>query len=165
MIAPTITGSLLIMTIIAMWTDFRYRKIPNWLTFTGILSGFVYHGLATGLSGLQLAGVGFALGVAILFFPFAKGGIGAGDVKMLAALGTWMGAEMLLPACLWMGVIGACLSLYAIWKQRIWKLAFYGLTVKGVATECRIPYGIAIGLGIWLELGRLFWLTAGGSWG
>lgn len=154
---------LFIMAIIAMWMDIRYRKIPNWLTFSGIISGFLFHLAVDGLAGLQFAGLGFVVGLAILFIPFAKGGMGAGDVKFLAMIGTWMGVSSLLPACLWMAIIGAGMAVLMVWRQGIWKLTLIGMTVSAFKTGAKIPYGVAIGLGAMLESARSVWLTAGGG--
>jgi prepilin peptidase CpaA len=154
---------LLPLLFVAMWLDLRYRRIPNWLTFSGILSAFLVHGLEKGTAGLLPTAIGFVAGVLILLIPFAKGGMGAGDVKLLAMIGAWMGVQFLFPACLWMGMVGLFLSLYAIWRERIWRLALYGMSLKGVTTGVKVPYGIAIGLGTLIEIGRNVWKSGGGA--
>jgi len=80
-----------ILLTLACFTDLRTRRIPNVLTFSAAAGALLFH-LATGgwsAAGSSLAGL--FLG-ALLFFPmFALRGMGAGDVKLLAAIGAWLG--------------------------------------------------------------------------
>jgi prepilin peptidase CpaA len=79
-------------------TDYRTRKIPNWLTVTAAVTGLVYHTFAPGGFGPLMALAGFAIGFCLLLLPWILGGGGMGDVKMLAALGTWLGPVFILVA-------------------------------------------------------------------
>lgn len=72
-------------------TDLRSRRIPNILTFGGALAGIVFHLIVGSVDGLFLSVSGWAVGVAVFLLPFALGGMGAGDVKLVAALGAWLG--------------------------------------------------------------------------
>lgn len=80
-----------IAILIATITDLRMFKIHNLLTIPLLLSGLLYHGLVTGPDGLlsSFFGVLFGFGVLVLFF--LVGGIGGGDVKLLAGVGAWLG--------------------------------------------------------------------------
>jgi prepilin peptidase CpaA len=78
-------------TLLAAIQDIRFRRIPNWLTVTALLLGLVYQLGFYGVSGLIDAGSGFALGFGTLFVLWLMGGGGAGDVKLLGALGVWLG--------------------------------------------------------------------------
>lgn len=78
--------------------DYRTRKIPNWLTVPTAILGLAYHLLAPHGAGLFLPLAGFAVGFCLLLLPFLLGGGGMGDVKMLAALGTWLGPVSILVA-------------------------------------------------------------------
>ena len=80
-------------TAIAMIGDLQYLRIPNWLTYPLCLSGLLFHGWMSGVSGIVLSLEGLGLGFALLFVPFAIGAFGAGDVKLLAAIGAWIGPE------------------------------------------------------------------------
>jgi prepilin peptidase CpaA len=71
--------------------DYRTRKIPNWLTVSAALAGIGYSALATGGIGLAWSLAGLATGFSLLLLPWLLGGGGMGDVKMLAALGAWLG--------------------------------------------------------------------------
>lgn len=75
----------------AVVTDVRARRIPNVLTFGATAAALLFHLVDGGTSGLGTALGGWAAG-ATLFLPFfLLGGMGAGDVKLLAALGAWLG--------------------------------------------------------------------------
>jgi prepilin peptidase CpaA len=75
-------------------------KVPNWLTFPLVLSGWLLGGLhscgllleSTGEGGVLASVVGTALGFVLLFPVYAIGGMGAGDVKMQMGFGAWIGA-------------------------------------------------------------------------
>jgi prepilin peptidase CpaA len=71
--------------------DLRYQKIPNALTFPTILIALAYAGFARGLDGLLFSAGGLVLGMGILIVPYLMGGMGAGDVKLLGAVGAILG--------------------------------------------------------------------------
>ncbi|MBW1991120.1 MAG: prepilin peptidase, partial [Deltaproteobacteria bacterium] len=81
---------LALALVMAGW-DFCTRRIPNFLTLGGALAGLVFQAAAHGLSGLAQGFLGLALGLGLLLPFYWKAGLGAGDVKALAALGTWLG--------------------------------------------------------------------------
>jgi prepilin peptidase CpaA len=84
-------------------TDVRFRRVPNWLTASAVVAGLVGHVVAPGGQGLVAATVGMGVGLAIFFPVFALGGMGGGDVKLMAALGTWVGWNTVV----WTGLYGA----------------------------------------------------------
>lgn len=88
--------AVMIFTGMAMVTDIRTRKIPNWLTVSGLLSGLVFYGLNQGLPGLQFSIQGFAVGFGLLLLLWMIGGGGGGDVKLMGAVGAWLGPAMTL---------------------------------------------------------------------
>ena len=81
----------IVIALISCVTDVRTRRIPNVLTFGGALAGVAFHTINAGFTGSLQSITGWAAGVAIFFLPFALGGMGAGDVKLVAALGAWLG--------------------------------------------------------------------------
>jgi prepilin peptidase CpaA len=86
------TGAALIIGAAACATDLHSRRIPNWLTFGAAAAALAYHYSVGGPAGAQSAMSGWITGL-FLFMPlFLLGGMGAGDVKLLAALGAWLGA-------------------------------------------------------------------------
>jgi prepilin peptidase CpaA len=82
---------VLVVAVIAVAFDVRTRRIPNWLTFGGAAAALAYSVTTSGLAGLGTAVAGWLVGAALFFPFFALGGMGAGDVKLLAALGAWLG--------------------------------------------------------------------------
>jgi prepilin peptidase CpaA len=85
---------------IACVIDLRTRRIPNALTFGAAAVALVFRGMTAGAGGAADAAAGWLVGFALLVVPYALGGMGAGDVKLLAALGAWLG-----PAeTLWLGI-------------------------------------------------------------
>jgi prepilin peptidase CpaA len=95
---------------VACITDVKSRRIPNVLTFGAALAGVVYHGVNAQTSGLVHALTGWLVGAAVFFVPFALGGLGGGDVKLLAALGAWVGPADALWMALYTGLAGGVLA-------------------------------------------------------
>ncbi|QDU31030.1 Type IV leader peptidase family protein [Anatilimnocola aggregata] len=87
-------------------TDYRTRKIPNWLTVPAAILGLAYHSFAPGGFGPLTALAGFAVGFVLLLLPWILGGGGMGDVKLLAALGAWLGPLYILVAF----ALGTCFA-------------------------------------------------------
>jgi len=87
-----------VYTAIAAVIDLRTRRIPNYLTVPTALLGLAYHTLAPGGWGPLTSLAGFGLGFSLLLLPWLLGGGGMGDVKLLAALGAWLGPKLMLVA-------------------------------------------------------------------
>ncbi len=83
---------------VAAVTDARMHRIPNWITVPAALLGLVFHSVSPTGFGPAASLIGLAVGFAILFVPWLFGGSGMGDVKLLAALGAWLGWKALLVA-------------------------------------------------------------------
>jgi prepilin peptidase CpaA len=77
--------------LVACVTDVQSRRIPNVLTFGAAVAALLFHAIADGRAGAGMAVAGWVVGVAIFLPFFLLGGMGAGDVKLLAALGAWLG--------------------------------------------------------------------------
>jgi prepilin peptidase CpaA len=86
--------------IIASITDVAKFKVYNLLTFPCFAAGLVYACASVGWQGFWLSLFGAALGLTILLIPYLMGGVGAGDVKFVMAVGTWIGPTLLIPAIL-----------------------------------------------------------------
>lgn len=87
-----------LFTLAAAAVDLRCKRVPNYLTVPAAVLGLAYHSLAPGGQGVLFALAGFAIGFVLLILPWILGGGGMGDVKLLAALGTWLGPVMILIA-------------------------------------------------------------------
>jgi prepilin peptidase CpaA len=108
LIVPTV---VLLISLVACVTDLRTRRIPNLLTFSAALAGLAFQIGNGGLSGGLLAGGGWLTGLALFLPVFALGGMGGGDVKLLAALGAWLGPYETLYLALYSAVAGGALAL------------------------------------------------------
>jgi prepilin peptidase CpaA len=100
-------GALLALACIS---DLRTRRIPNALTMSGAGAALLFHLVTAGWSAAGSSLAGFFVG-AILFFPmFALRGMGAGDVKLLAAVGAWLGPGQIAIVALATSIAGGVLA-------------------------------------------------------
>jgi len=76
--------------------DWRQFRIPNAFTLPFAGAGILYHGWFSGWAGAGHSVGGLLVGFAILLLPFLMGGFGGGDVKLMAAIGTWVGARSVI---------------------------------------------------------------------
>lgn len=97
----------------AVW-DLRERRIPNWLTVGGAVAGFGWHVWRAGVEGLAFAGMGFGLAFGVYAVLFLLRGRGAGDLKMMAAMGAMIGWSNWLLLFVLSGVIGGVVALIVI---------------------------------------------------
>jgi prepilin peptidase CpaA len=85
---------LLVLLIASAIYDIRYRRIPNWLTIGGVLLGFAINfGIGPPEGGIAFALQGFAAGFGIYMFLYVLRAMGAGDVKLMGAVGALVGWE------------------------------------------------------------------------
>ena len=103
----TANNALLLLLVAASgFFDLKERKIPNKITFTGILIGILFNIITGGWTGLLQSILGMFAGLAIFFLPFVMGGMGAGDVKLMGAIGALMGWEFSLMTALYSALVG-----------------------------------------------------------
>jgi prepilin peptidase CpaA len=99
--------------------DLLTRRIPNWLTFPAMVLGIAMQGWIFGWAGGLDSVLGIALGFALFFPIHAFGYMGAGDVKLLMAVGAWLGWQNCLQVAVGSIVIGAAYALVEIlWRGR-----------------------------------------------
>src|SRR5262249_7833100 len=105
--------AILALTIaaIAVVTDVRGGRIPNALTFGGALVALGYGWATDGLQGFGMSAAGWLAGAALFFPFFALGGMGAGDVKLLAAMGAWLGPAESVWIAMYAAAAGGALAL------------------------------------------------------
>lgn len=108
---------LLILVAVSGFFDLKERKIPNKITFTGILIGILFNLITGGWIGFTQAVLGLFAGLAIFFLPFAMGGMGAGDVKLMGAIGALMGWQFSLMTAGYSALVGGVMVLgYLLFK-------------------------------------------------
>ncbi|EZH65396.1 hypothetical protein DH09_17360 [Bacillaceae bacterium JMAK1] len=102
--------TLLIATII----DLRTWKIPNWLTLSATVIGVTHNGFMYGLDGLFTSLLGMIIGFAIFFCFYLMKAYGAGDVKLMAAIGAIMGVPFILYSSIIIVLIGGLVSIIVL---------------------------------------------------
>jgi prepilin peptidase CpaA len=155
--------------IVAAVIDGTKLKVPNWITFPMIISGWVYSAVLSpfaGWEGLMYSLVGTAIGLALLMPAYAIGGMGAGDVKLLAGIGAWVWGTVTLYAFAVSAIVGGVIAVGMVlvgrsWRKhqgQFWMICNEILTVKdpdklaAIAAERKpnmmlLPYGIPIAIG------------------
>lgn len=108
MITPVVA---LMVALMACITDVRSRRIPNVLTFGAAAAALVFHAVTSGAGGLGAAAGGWLMGAAVFAPFFLLGGMGAGDVKLMAALGAWIGPLEALTVALYASLVGGVVAI------------------------------------------------------
>ncbi len=155
-----ILGGAVLLAIVAGWTDYRSRRIPNWLTVPGLAIGIGINVAAAGWGGLKTSLLGAGLGL-LLLLPFVLlRSLGAGDWKLAGALGAFVGAgvlvNLLLGSAFVAGVMAVALVIY---KRRVrqtlrnighllMSLVTFRLPGSEVSLDSpqslKVPYGVAL---------------------
>lgn len=170
---------VLAATLAAALTDWRSRRIPNVLTLPLLLCGLIVSAAFGGLPGLadSLGGSALAALPFVLLFLFAGGG--AGDAKLMSALGAWLGVGHALVLIAWVLISGMALGLawalasgrlravrrglsgfvkgtcLVVFAGRPWREASLQFPIAAERTP--MPYGLAIMAGTWITAGAILW--------
>ena len=145
----------------AVMDDLSRRHIANWIPAAALAGGFGWQIGTAGWSGALTAALGTVAGFAVFLIFYLLGGMGGGDVKLMAGFGALLGPGHLFEAALWTAGIGGILAMLAIgWKTlrgRIGRKAAKSGAQTELSQEEReregsIPYAPAIALGVWLSL-------------
>ena len=147
------------LLVIACVTDVRWRRIPNALVLTLALTGFAFSVWVDPWPvGLSRAMGGLALGFGIWIVFFVIGAIGAGDVKLFAAAGAWLGPAATWRAALVGAAIGGLLAIAMLVRERrarqglenvMTSISTRSLAVlaPGASNSRQLPYGVALACG------------------
>ncbi|MCS7239296.1 MAG: A24 family peptidase [Thermoguttaceae bacterium] len=166
LVVPMAAWIVTVFLIAGALIDGLALRVPNWLTFPMIFSGWAVGGMVFGWAGLWASILGTLVGLALLIPLYAIGGMGAGDVKLLAGVGAWIGAQHTLWAfvasVLCGGLLALLLAVYrGQFRQFVMNMRLIAaeiLFVRDVrllaklASERKrqailLPYGIPIALG------------------
>lgn len=170
---------------LALGYDVATRRIPNWLVLAGLIAGVGYSLFASSAIGSEAPSVGAPgvvkslfgalTGIAIMLPLYLLRAMGAGDAKLMAAVGAFLGPMQVAGAALLTFVAGGILSLLAaLWSHSLVRVLgnlrmmsmvalsgrTTGISLRDVETTGRLPYTIAIASGTGLQL----WLAACGGW-
>jgi prepilin peptidase CpaA len=158
---------LLISLSIAVYTDTTRQKLYNWLTFPTLAAGLIFAYARGGGPELFSAFLGFLFAFGVAFILFVTKGIKAGDVKLIAAVGAWVGKSLILQTFVLIFLAGGILSILATLRYGTFlatmakvKRFFVALFVPGMNPQGElqeslnkyVPYGIAIAVGTVLSL-------------
>jgi prepilin peptidase CpaA len=158
---------LIILLIICVVTDLKERKIYNKVLLPSFIIALTIHIFADGLSGLTSSILGALVGLSILLIPYLMGGMGAGDVKLLAVVGAINGIQFVLITTLYMAIAGGVIGIFILLfrkgfiyrlKQLYYFIAFrrqginmlIGIDKEAMSTT--YPYGVAIAVGAVLAI-------------
>lgn len=152
--------------IVAAVIDGAILKVPNWLTFPFILCGWLHWTLQDGLTGFGWSLLGTFVGMMLLLVLRNVGGMGAGDVKLLAGVGAWLGTTVTLYAFAATAIVGGVMAVIMILRSGQWvrhlamshQILHEWKTVRKPAELARIarerkpsmhllPYGIPMAIG------------------
>lgn len=182
------------LLIVALRYDIRFRRIPNWLVLAGLAGGLlsslfalqwmatapapslvVFRGWDNGWDNLGIALLGAMSGLAVMLPLYMRRALGAGDVKLMMAIGAFLSPMQVMGAALLTFVAGGVLSmLVAIGSGSLVRVVnnlrlmvtvsiigrSTGVSLRDVATTGRLPYAIAIATGSLLQL----YLAGRGHW-
>lgn len=158
---------LIAVIVIAAVFDYRYKKVSNIITFSAIAAGLAIAFMANGIIGLLVSTAGLFIGMALLYLPYAAGGMGAGDVKLLGAIGAIKGPWFVFIAFLAMAIIGGVMAIirmvFVMKKADMRTLgesvrtAYYtrrwsAIEVPEYAKKEKLPYAVAISAGAAVSL-------------
>ena len=140
-------------------TDLRSRRIKNWLTYPAMVAGLTVNTVAGGWSGLGMSAAGLMAAIAIMIIPFAMRVMGAGDVKLMAAIGALKGPHFLMLVVLYASIAGGLLALLYLARERrvgstLRYIAYgwYGALRGNGPKAGAIPYAPAIAAGALVAL-------------
>jgi prepilin peptidase CpaA len=154
-------AAVVAFTLIAAVVDVRSRTIPNWLTVPAFLAGVAFHCFHSGWHGLGLSLGGFATGFCLLLVLMAVGGGGGGDVKLMGALGAWLGWKAFLAVFVLGTVFVVIGSVFVIALQAMNRRSSAEPEPNAPAgaeknsrpdTRIQITYALPVALATWLVL-------------
>jgi prepilin peptidase CpaA len=161
---------------IAGFTDWRSRRIPNWLTVGGLLLGILVSSLTRGWGGAKDSLLGAGLGLLVLL-PFVfMHSLGAGDWKLFGALGAFLGPSQLITVLFATVLVAGIMAfVLVIWKRRVGQTlrniarmlaAVFTLHLPGPEVSLdnpealKIPFGVAAAVAVILHTAGRFWGVA-----
>ena len=164
------TGFIILISalVAASLTDIAHRRIPNAITYPLAAFGLLYHLNAVGMNGLIFSISGILAGAGLLLLFHLLGGMGAGDVKLMAAVGAILGPADVFTAFLYSALIGGLYALVVLWRHGALQDTYYRIAsvvgslilmrtmqtsvVSPRANLPRLCYGLAISLGTVLSI-------------
>jgi prepilin peptidase CpaA len=130
-----------VLVCIACFTDLRTRRIPNWLTLPGVCAGLLVHAIASGVQGIGFSLAGMMLGFGAYFVLYCLRAMGAGDVKLMSALGAILGPAACISVFAATAIAGGVLALgLVIFKRRVKETLWNTFYIASELLHFRAPY-------------------------
>ena len=126
--------------------DLARRTVSNWTSIAALAAGLLCQTLAGGWKGLGIAVLGAIAGFAVFLIFYILGGMGGGDVKLMAGFGAVLGVSHVLEAAFWTALAGGVIALAVIGGSAIIS------RIRKQACPVAIPYAPAIVAGVWLTV-------------
>jgi len=126
--------------LLASWFDYSQRRVPNWLNALLIVTGLVVQGCYFGTAGLTAGFWGLLTGFGLLIVPWLMHGMGAGDVKLMAAIGVWLGPLLTLYSFALGAVIGGVAAVVMILSTGRLRMACVNIGV--ILSKCATPQAV-----------------------
>lgn len=162
-----------IPAVAAGWTDWRSRRIPNWLTVPTLFLGIGVNTLALGWAGAKQSLLGAGLGLGLLLPFVLVRSLGGGDWKLVGALGAFLGPPRLIAVLLVAALVaGAIAVVLIVWKKRIGQTlrnllhilaSLFTLHLPGPELSLdnpeslKVPFGVAVAVAVVLYTVRQAW--------
>ncbi|MDP9159345.1 MAG: prepilin peptidase [Acidobacteriota bacterium] len=176
MLKESIWLSVALLSAIAGWTDLKSRRIPNWLTVPGLLVGITLNSATYGWEGAKDSLLGAALGLLLLLPPVLIRALGAGDWKLVGALGGFLGPHNLIVVLLISVFVNGIIALGMIVQKRrvretlgnlahmlksllIFQLPGRDLTLDN-PDSVKVPFGVAVALAVLAYSVHHFWVVS-----
>lgn len=155
------------LAVIISYYDVRYRRIPNAFVLAALAGGVAINAIGAGLPGIAASFGGCALGFILMFMLHIFGAMGAGDVKLFAAIGAVIGADLVVPTFVVVILTGGLLAVVSIIRAGLWVTTMHrvlqilvgmlpGWQMPKFAVPAdrkhTIPYGVAITMGSILSI-------------
>lgn len=126
--------------LLASWIDYSQRRVPNWLNALLIVVGFVVQACYFGTAGFVTGTLGLLTGFGLLIVPWLMHGMGAGDVKLLAAIGVWLGPLLTFYSFALGAIIGGVTAAIMILSTGRLRMACVNIGV--ILTKCSTPQAV-----------------------
>ena len=164
----------LVVAAVGAANDICSRRIPNWLTYGGLVTALAVRCAAWGWPGLKTGFFGVLLAGGLFYILFLLGGMGGGDAKLMAAVGAWAGSAQALAILIAAAIAGGVLAIaYMVFNRRMCQTLRNTLELVrhhvtsgprphpslniGEPNSTRVPYGLAIAMGTLYCASNAFW--------
>jgi len=139
---PEIIAACIVLAI-AAYIDWKEHRVPNWLNYIAMAFGLCFHLILAGPQGLYFSLVGISVGFATLVIPYLLKGMGAGDVKLMMAIGAWVGPWATFQGFVWTVIFGALMGLALMIRSRQFKerLLTVGIASRNLMQMKDLNYG------------------------